>query len=363
MFVKDTVSIKGIGKDIPIIDNSWIPYNSVSMKKNRSMRANQVRNLIFTGLTEGLDGGEARFLPLRSIFEAEQSILDSYDKIKTVDHQIELCNEVYYTSKIEGSKTTIARTIELHNGQPVSPDSYFSEMMVKQGFEATKFLNVHGNRLDMDILLGMWNILVEGCCSNESLRGDKFRIGPVKVGNHLGFSPDKIEDAIGDWIGFYNSDVMNDHPFIKASLLHMVYEKIHPFCDGNGRSGRLLATNYLIGVGLDKCKAVAFSKQIASTINQYDSALDESENGECDYTPFVNYMMSVYDNVLYDVLVEQQSQENDISVLNDVGKSKLSGFSKELASEVGIGISNKNNNQPLKRLKSESSSKKPNILS
>lgn len=303
------IQIKGIDEPVKLIDEIWMSYKSVDMRRDRLLRVNQVKNLVFTGLMEGSDGGEVRFMPRKSFFKTERSIMDSYDKIRVTDHKVEICNEVYYTSKIEGSHTTIARTMELHDGSPVDKGDYFSEMMVKQGFEATKFMNAHGNRLDMDILLNMWNILVDGCCSNESIRGDRFRIGDVMVGKHRGFAPDRIEDAISDWIRYYNSDTMNDHPFIKASLLHATYEKIHPFCDGNGRSGRLLTTNYLIGTGLDKCKAIAFSKQIADTISQYNLAFDESENGECDCTPFVDYMLSVYDTTFYDVLEEQISSQ------------------------------------------------------
>ena len=332
----DVVRFNGIDGYSSIIDGIWLPYNSVSMRKDVSLRMKQVNNLVFTGLTEGSDGGEIRFLPLRSIFDAERSIMDSYDGIHVVNHKVEICNEVYYTSKLEGSHTTIARTIELHDGQPVNKDDYFSEMMVKQGFEATKYMNVHGNRLDMDILLNMWNILVDGCCSNQGIRGDRFRIGDVEVGNHRGFSPDKIEDAMSDWIDYYNSDVMNDHPFIKASLLHFTYEKIHPFCDGNGRSGRLLATNYLINVGLDKCKAIAFSKQIANTISQYGTAFVESENVECDCTPFVSYILDVYDTTFYDVLEEQRSlrtQYKDISIIKELD-NPVCDFQDESVNEI-----------------------------
>jgi Fic family protein len=39
------------------------------------------------------------------------------------------------------------------------------------------------------------------------------------------------------------------HPIIKAGLFHFQFETIHPFMDGNGRTGRLMALLYLYQSG------------------------------------------------------------------------------------------------------------------
>jgi Fic family protein len=50
--------------------------------------------------------------------------------------------------------------------------------------------------------------------------------------------------AINDFENFLNSD---DEllPIIKAGIIHAHFETIHPFLDGNGRTGRILITLYL----------------------------------------------------------------------------------------------------------------------
>lgn len=108
----------------------------------------------------------------------------------------------------------------------------------------------------------MWNILVNGCCDNQSIRGDKFRVGNVQVGKHVGLNYKYIDDAMSNWVDYYNSPILSDHPFIKACILHFSFEFIHPFCDGNGRAGRLLLNNFLIKEGFDKIKAISFSRVI-----------------------------------------------------------------------------------------------------
>ena len=125
----------------------WIPYFDNRMQ-DKKIKSNQISKLFYTGLYEGVIGKEYTFLPTETIKESNSLVESLYKKIKTINHKIELCNEIFYTTKIEGSHTTYQRTIEIHDGKPIEGSDYFSEMMVKSGFEATKFLNVHGNKLN-----------------------------------------------------------------------------------------------------------------------------------------------------------------------------------------------------------------------
>jgi len=61
--------------------------------------------------------------------------------------------------------------------------------------------------------------------------------------------PHEISRVISDWEKFAHA---NDNllPLTKAALLHAQFETIHPFRDGNGRTGRMLTTLYLREAGL-----------------------------------------------------------------------------------------------------------------
>jgi Fic family protein len=62
--------------------------------------------------------------------------------------------------------------------------------------------------------------------------------------------PEKIPDLIKHWENFINDDQNGIDPLIKMALMHYQFEAIHPFSDGNGRTGRILNVLYLVFNGL-----------------------------------------------------------------------------------------------------------------
>ncbi len=72
-------------------------------------------------------------------------------------------------------------------------------------------------------------------------------IGGSRPGNALFVPPPPTEmDACLDALErFMHEDGSRLPALIKAGLLHVQFETIHPFLDGNGRTGRLLVTLYL----------------------------------------------------------------------------------------------------------------------
>ncbi len=57
--------------------------------------------------------------------------------------------------------------------------------------------------------------------------------------------PSEVPKALGDIEKFIHTKEDKYPPLIKAALLHAQFETVHPFTDGNGRTGRLLITMFL----------------------------------------------------------------------------------------------------------------------
>lgn len=68
------------------------------------------------------------------------------------------------------------------------------------------------------------------------------------------FTPPENEKTIRDLLAnleaYINTDAEALHPLIKLPIIHYQFESIHPFYDGNGRTGRIISVLYLVMKGL-----------------------------------------------------------------------------------------------------------------
>lgn len=271
--------------EYPIDLGTWLSYKPYHDSEQLEEQKSALLSLdIYNG------SGQIRFIYTKYLASLNDYLEGLVPQIKVVNITTVLENEIYYTAKIEGAKTTRKRTSELRNGAPIDENSAYSEYMVKNAFEATKLMNLYGNKLHAFKLRNVWEILTNNCCVNESIKGELFRTGNVSIGQYDAPDYTLVPSLITSWLQFYASEILDEKPFIKAAILHFAFETIHPFCDGNGRMGRMLINNYLIGRGIDSARAVSFSMQIDKTRAKYDVAFADAENIMNDCTPFIVYI-------------------------------------------------------------------------
>ena len=70
----------------------------------------------------------------------------------------------------------------------------------------------------------------------------------IEYALHIPPRPELIQNYMDDFIKYYNDDKLDNdlnNPIIKAALIHIIFIKIHPFANGNGRTVRILMNNYL----------------------------------------------------------------------------------------------------------------------
>ena len=66
-----------------------------------------------------------------------------------------------------------------------------------------------------------------------------------------------------------NANLSNKETFFYASVIHLVFVKIHPFQDGNGRMARLLEKWFLVSKLGEKAVAVGLEKNYHRNLNSY----------------------------------------------------------------------------------------------
>jgi Fic family protein len=139
------------------------------------------------------------------------------------------------------------------------------------------------DQLDGDAILAMHDALLGP--SEPQLAG-RWRDEPVWIGGSA-YSPhgatfvppryEHIPDAITDLTAFM--DRLDIPPLVQAAIAHAQFETLHPFPDGNGRTGRALIHSLLRGKGLTRKVTIPVSAGLLADTGAYFAALTSYRQG------------------------------------------------------------------------------------
>lgn len=160
--------------------------------------------------------------------------------------------EAVLSSQIEGTQSTLSDLLrfetEAQAGKPIDDirevSNYVDAMMY--GLKRLEELP-----LSLRLIREMHERLLRssrgGSKSPGEFRKSQNWIGGTRPGNALFVPPpvSELDECLGALELFIHEDTSGLPPLVKAGLLHVQFETIHPFLDGNGRIGRLLITLYL----------------------------------------------------------------------------------------------------------------------
>ena len=103
--------------------------------------------------------------------------------------------------------------------------------------------------------------------------------------------PDEIIELLDNLVTYINDDQLSElDPLIKIALIHHQFESIHPFYDGNGRSGRIINILYLVKNDLLDLPILYLSRYIVRTKTEYYRLL-QSVRDENDWQSWVLYII------------------------------------------------------------------------
>ncbi len=100
-----------------------------------------------------------------------------------------------------------------------------------------------------------------------------------------------IENLMANLIGYINNDELCDaDPLVKMAIIHHQFESIHPFYDGNGRTGRILNILYLVAKGLLDLPVLYLSRYIILHKADYYAHLQQVRDTG-NWEPWLLYML------------------------------------------------------------------------
>ena len=114
--------------------------------------------------------------------------------------------------------------------------------------------------------------------------------------------PDTIVSLMTDLERFINDDAMFDaDPLIKMAIMHHQFESIHPFYDGNGRTGRIMNVLYLVQTGLLDIPVLYLSRYIVRTKSEYYRLLQDVRERDV-WEDWVMYMLTAVEIMARDAI-------------------------------------------------------------
>lgn len=160
--------------------------------------------------------------------------------------EAEIAEQVYNSNAIENSTLTLEETEKIL--LQIDLDRFINEREI---FEAKNLARVVSyiekkskeKELDLEMILLLHKMLISNI--RDDIAG-RFRKDNeyVRVGNHIAPSPKEVESRLMKMLAEYNA--LGHESIVKrVARLHLSFEYIHPFIDGNGRIGRVL-NNYLL---------------------------------------------------------------------------------------------------------------------
>lgn len=226
--------------------------------------------------------------------------LNSYSElIPDIDFFIKMyaTKEATNSNRIEGTRTTFDDAVS--PSEQIKPEFRDDWNEVQNYVEALNYSTEKLKELPVSLRLlkEVHKILLQG------VRGEHKAPGEIrKTQNWIGGSslkdafyippePNLLPDLLSDLEKFLHNNDLEVPEIIKAGIAHYQFETIHPFLDGNGRTGRLLIILYLIDTGLLSKPVLYISDFFEKHRLSYYDALSMVKKSD-DITPWLKFFLN-----------------------------------------------------------------------
>lgn len=188
-----------------------------------------------------------------NVFNKVNSLRERYykasigkDALIALIAEAEVAEQVYNSNAIENSTLSLEETEKIL--LQIDLDRFITEREI---FEAKNLARVVSyidkkakeQELTLEVILSLHKMLIQNIRDDVAGRFRRDR-EYVRVGSHIAPAPEKVVEMLEKMLAEYNATSHED--IIKCiAKLHLTFEYIHPFVDGNGRIGRVM-NNYLL---------------------------------------------------------------------------------------------------------------------
>ena len=234
---------KHIGKNVLTLnEKEYLKKNFDSLtRKELDIRKKLLKKLDLVYSNTLLSNVELKLIQINNLLE-----------IKDINEQIfiEFVKEfIFNSNNIEGSKITAEEVKKIIEKGDSKYENRNEVKEVYNSINAFEYLQ-NGFKFNIPSIKRLYYVLTSNLTmSNGELYPRGFKKVENIVNNQPTISPDHVEWALEDLLNTYKENKKKEYPFKLAFDFHLRYEYIHPFFDGNGRTGRFIMNKILMEHG------------------------------------------------------------------------------------------------------------------
>lgn len=249
-------------------------------------------------------------------------------------HQISLIKGVRGTVAIEGNTLSEDQIQQQINGTLTLPPS--QEYLATEVRNVIQAVNDIAQRvareeitvLSVELIKEFNQNVLKGLELGEGIVPGQIRASSFGVAHYRGAPASECQHLLERLCAWLNGPDFESPPggqdktlitaIIKAILAHLYIEWIHPFGDGNGRTGRLLEFVILINAGVPSPAAHLLSNHYNLTRTEYYRQLDLSSRSNGNVVPFLHYAIQGFVDGLREHLEAVRYQQWQLTWVNHV---------------------------------------------
>lgn len=194
------------------------------------------------------------------------------------------------STAIEGNPLTLEQVRALAEGKELPAANERSKREVLNYFAGLRFIEKNPGKspLTHEDILKLHKIIAGGGVMDQGTAG-RYRAIAVRVGRFAPPSASEVSGLMFELLEWWNQETPKLSPVLTSAIIHYRFESIHPFADGNGRTGRALALWELYRRGFDTHHIFSVDECYWEDRPRYYAELDAVRGHGEDLTGWLEY--------------------------------------------------------------------------
>ncbi len=259
--------------------------------------------------------------------------------------EAEVADQVYNSNAIENSTLSLEETEKIL--LEIDLDRFISEREIFEAKNLGRVVSYINKRakeqeLNLEVILSLHKMLISNI--RDDVAG-RFRAENeyVRVGSHIAPNPKEVKDRLEKMLAEYNAA---SYKIIikRIARLHLTFEYIHPFVDGNGRIGRVIDNYLLIREGFVPINIKFIDrKKYYEAFREFDNKGTTTIMEEITAKALTNsyYKRLAYLEVKKIITLSEYAKNNKLShsnLINKANRQTIEAFLEKNVWKIGVDL-------------------------